>query len=460
MEHLEQISENVFVANLPGNEVALVQLATSDMCTNRTTAVSLGQHSTRIRSWGQYNDLPQRREEILKENNIVGPIIATKKNITLGAGLQPYREFWNAKEQKYDREPVEIWPEAQEFFDRVDIDEFIRCNARNLFMQGQIFPEYMRGKGNGANKIAMVHAIEAKHIRAAEQNEKGELTDWIFSAEWVHETGTSYKRKIPHFEKVENFRRDKSFRKAVKENKALPQAKFIWRLSDSIFFDGYYFEPAWWGGREWIELANCIPEFHRANLRNGYTLRYQIMYRSDYFNVPPRDESDQAKRDAQEAAKNNQQKMINRLNDFLAGLKNTGRAVYTRFEWDKALMKEIPGIIIKPIQVDLHDTALLKLFEKSNEANISGQGIHPTLANIQTQGKLSSGSEMRIAYQTYLAIHTPEPRKVLLSPINLVHRVNNWMPGENIKWGFRDIEITKLDVEKTGQREVQQTQAQ
>lgn len=457
--YLEQLSENVYMATLPGREAAIVLLASRDVCTNRTTAVSLGTTSTRIRSWGTYNDLPQRREEILQDNNIVGSLLATKRNITLGAGLQPYREIWDEEEKKWIREPVEIWPEALEFFEKIDLDTFLMCCARNFFMHGQYFPEFIAGKsGNGKRRIVMLKALEAKYIRAEEQDDHGKINNWIFSTQWVRDNQTSFRRKLRNFDAVSAFDRD-ALLQALNSDGALPQKKFIWRIGDDLFNDGYYYEPAWWGGREWIELANCIPEFHLANLKHGYTIRYHIQYRSDYFNVEPKgDGSDESIKSAQDATKQNRQAFVDKMNKFLAGLDNTGRAVYTAFEFDRALQKEIPGIKIEPVKTDLQDKALIELFEKSNEANISAQGMHPTLANIQTQGKLSSGSEMRIAYQTQLAIHAPMPRKLLLKPINLVHRINGWRQSENIKWGFRDIEITKIDVEKSGMREVQQTQ--
>jgi hypothetical protein len=136
------------------------------------------------------------------------------------------------------------------------------------------------------------------------------------------------------------------------------------------------------------------------------------------------------------------------LNSFLAGEEQAGRALVTDYEINKQLGKEFPGIKVTALNPDLKDEALLKLFDKSNEANMSGSGVHPTLAAIQTQGKLSSGSEILNAFNMYVAIKTPVARELILESINLVHKANAW--GEGLVWGFRDIQLKTQDQAPNG----------
>ncbi len=160
---------------------------------------------------------------------------------------------------------------------------------------------------------------------------------------------------------------------------------------------------------------------------------------------------------AQKAATNKaKQELLDTINTWLAGNKNAGRSFHSSYRVHGPSGKEFGGIKITPIKYDMKDEALIRLFDKSNEANMSSQGVHPTLANIQTQGKLSSGSEIRNAFLMYVAIKTPVPRRILLKPLHQVRRMNGWnQKYPNIKgFMFKDIEIQKLDVEKTGKSEV------
>jgi hypothetical protein len=75
-----------------------------------------------------------------------------------------------------------------------------------------------------------------------------------------------------------------------------------------------------------------------------------------------------------------------------------------------------------------------------------------TLAAVDTQGKLSSGSEMRNAYLVYMALKTNAIRSLLLQPLLEIKKINGWV-GE-VEFGFEDIEITKLDSNPTGSQTV------
>ena len=231
------------------------------------------------------------------------------------------------------------------------------------------------------------------------------------------------------------------------------QKKFVLHTGDSLLTDEYYFIPTWWGGKTWVSLANIIPVYHINNLGHGYNIRYHVEIPKDYFadtstSAQTPESRQQAKRAKDQARKD----FIDNLNKFLQGVSNVGRTVVTEYEINRAAGKEFPGIKIKPIENNMQDEALLKLFDKSNQANISGQGIHPTLAAIETQGKLSSGSEIRNALIMYTAIKTPSARKLIMKAVDLMHRINGF--DKSIKWMFRDIEITKLDAEPKGQQEV------
>ena len=389
----------------------------------------------KIKEWGKDNRQPTNREELIAQNNIVGELIKTKRDITLGGGLVAYQERFD--EGKIIKDFIPMPSEMEEVFEQVNVNKYLRVAMKNLLMHANVFTEFIRQKGD-ANRIVSIKALESRHVRAEEQNKRGLIENYYWCGAWNPE---KYEKGQNDVTQIPNWMKDAG------------QKKFLLHTGDDILSDEYYFIPTWWGGRSWIELANIIPHFHASNLQHGYTIRYHIEIPKDYFKDHNRHQLTPDKlKQAQEKESEAKQAFLNKLNDFLAGLKNTGRAVITEYEINRAAGKDFPGIKIQPLEVDLQDEALLKLFEKSNQANISAQGIHPTLANIETQGKLSSGSEIRNAFLMYLAIKTPVIRQIALEPIYLMARENGW--DRSIKLGFQDIELTRLDEEPTGNQNV------
>ena len=134
-------------------------------------------------------------------------------------------------------------------------------------------------------------------------------------------------------------------------------------------------------------------------------------------------------------------------------VENARRALFTTFEINMQLGKQYPGIRIKPIETNLQDEALLKLFESANDAASIAQGIHPAVANIQVASKLSSGSEIANAARMYTNIKTPKARRLLLKDLNLVKKLNGSTTDQEIHIGFRDLEITDMSKDPTGRQE-------
>lgn len=435
----ERISANVWVLKDTG---AIVKFKSSDSTkvnpdTGRVNPINYGTNRdkpAKIMFWGSRNLLPQEREKLIAQNNIIPELLGTKRDITLGQGIYCYRErIVEANgEQKIMKDPIETPPEMQDFFDKIDVLSYLRKSCKNLFMHGNTFTEYTSLAGG---KVEMMKAHEARHVRAEEQDDNGDIKNYYICGKWHKptESGTVI-YQVPAYQPESEF-----------------QSKFIYHTGDDLLSDDYYFIPRWWGGKDWIFLSNRVPVFHNRNLDNGYIIRWHIEVPKDYFRdytaaqQTPDDITTSKKRE-DDARK----LFIRKLNQFLAAEEGAGRAVITEYEINKQLGKDFPGIKITALKVDIQDKALLDLFEKSNDANISGQGVPPALASIQTPGKLGSGSETRNSFLLYLIVKTPVPREILLKPLYIAGKKNGWDP--TVKIGFRDIEITVLSEDKTGKQ--------
>lgn len=388
----------------------------------------------KIMSWGDNNALPYQREMLIADNNIIPQLINTRRSILIGSGPLAYqRRFENGKQI---REQIEIPTQAEEFFAELEEDDYFGNASKNLIMHGGTFTEYVRKNGGG---IKSAKSNESRKIRREIQDSKGFSHNFYKCGRWSKKKSKSSDKfsiyKIPAYQKGKE------------------QPKFMRYRGDDLIFDDYYFGPAWWGSRHWISIANCIPLFHQSNLDQGYNIRYHIEVPFDYF----MDYSIQAT--TAEEIQNQLQKadaaktdFLAQINNFLAGVENSGKAVFTFYEINKALGKAFPGVKITPLNVDLKDEALLKLYDKSNSAVLSAMGTPPTIAAIETAGKLSAGSEMRNAFLIYTAIHSPRARRILMDVAHFTKKENNW--EKDIFYTFGDIEITKLDDNKNGQQKV------
>lgn len=388
--------------------------------------------TARIRQWGKKNNMPQLREGLVNESNIVPALLGTKRDMILGAGLMAYKEVF--AEGKREVQEVPMPQEIADWMAQSKFEDQLAMAARELMYHANVYTEFIMQRDG--RKVHHINTHRCEEIRAEEKTDTNKVLNYYWSAGWGATKKEDYQKVIKKMPAYDPEKKQKQF--------------VLHTYDDTCKTDNYYFCPSWWGGWQWIDLANTIPQFHRSNIQHGYLIRYHIEIPSDYFadneinHLTPEDLSN--KDDVQAEKK---KKFIDGINEFLAGAKNAGRTVVT--EYLTEMGKEYAGIKITPLSADLKDEALIKLFEASNQANISAQAIHPVLAAIETQGKLSSGNEIRNAFMMYLAIKAPGPRRILLKPLNLVAELNGW--PKDIKIGFRDIQLTTLDESKTGTTE-------
>lgn len=438
MSEIRELSDSVWVVEDKKLAIIFSNNDIQDDCGKVTSVKVPGKEgSVEIMYWGQKNTLPQEREDLVRNNGILGELIRTKRDFIIGGGLVAYKSnFVDGKEVK---EYIETPADIQVFFKKIKIRKYFRKACKNLLMHGNVFTEFVRLKRSQGDKIKIssMKAMESRHIRAQRQNSAGEVPGYWWSGNWQKSKRRDQK-ELPAF-----------YIPAHDEEK--PQPKFMLHTGDDLIYDDYYYGPTWWGQQvvKMIQVANTIPEFHLANINNGYSIRFWIEVPKDYFaDNTSKAQTPDGKKEALVREKEAKAEFKDMMNKFLAGAENAGRAVFSEYENIKNLGKEIPGIKIHTLDYDLKGDEMLKLYAAALQTLTASQGIHPSLANVDTAGKLSSGSEMRNAHMVYLKTKTPETRAILLEAIDLLHEEMAW--DETIKWEFKDVEITKLDDEKAG----------
>jgi hypothetical protein len=97
----------------------------------------------------------------------------------------------------------------------------------------------------------------------------------------------------------------------------------------------------------------------------------------------------------------------------------------------------------------------LKLHDTASRVHARGHNIDPALAGIQTEGRLSAGSEIRNLLNYHISYKTPRPRRLAMEPFVLAKNFN-FPNKKNIKIGIGDIELTTLDENKSGTQNIAQ----
>lgn len=408
----------------------------------------------RIKDWGTDNQAPLRLDEAIKANQILPSLLDTKRKIILGKRLYMYYERWEndangTMKLVIDEEPMPA--EIEDFMLESESHRYFHQAAAQLVRNGNVITEFIPPLSSSISKIkySRIKAHKAKFWRKEEQDTEGVVNNALFKGDaWAKSKRTNSRvdfkvKKVQLWNGMNDTDLDSGF--------------VYWTGDDFSCPDDYYFDTIWAGSLTWGNLMNITPVFHANNLDNSYMPSFHIRIRKGMF-LDPRyysafDQKEKQKYLDEEAQ--NRAAWLAETNAVLAGIENAGRVIWSEEEPLKGLDKKFPDVEIIPLDANMKDEVLLKLYEVAQKAVMSSVQIHPTIANIETAGKLSSGSEMRNATLMQRLIHTPLPRQILLEPIYLKARIDKWNEkhaknGRAPKFGFEDEDIVALSADKTG----------
>ncbi len=364
---------------------------------------------------------PQLLLDLIRNNNLHMPLLNTNVDFLVGNGVGLFKETNVNGKVKLD---VAHDPIIEAWLDRNNVDEQMDRLATDFKFTGNFFLE---GILTGDRKVYSIKHQHASDCRAEIINPRTGKIEHYFIGDFV--SGTA--KYLPKDPDKSTIRRVRAF------NRVYPASKFIWHGKKYFTGQKYYGIPEWWGVKNWLLLANQIPIFHLSGLTKGYNIRWHIKVPLSYFEQFPENE-----RDARE------DELMQQLDALLSGAENHGKAFISRFSQDN----RYPEWKIEPLTGELYDEAYKDIFAQSNTALSSSDGVDPSLAGYDTTGKLSSGSEKKNSYNIHIALKTPRPRKLLLAWLKDVQRINGWDP--TIKFAFKDFEITNVDENPTGIKNV------
>jgi hypothetical protein len=219
------------------------------------------------------------------------------------------------------------------------------------------------------------------------------------------------------------------------------ESRYILDISTPTPSRFYYQKPFWWAIFEsgWHDFAVSIPEFKKAIMQNGMTLRYHVEIARGYF------EKKYTEAGITDAKKKAEYKTewLTKLNETLSGAANAKKSIATEFEYDRVKGGEIHDVIIKPIDTSIKGGEYIEDIDEANNMVCYAMGVHPSLIGAAPgKNKNINGTEARELFIIKQAQCKPV-RDMITLPLQLVQRVNGW--DKDLQFVIANTMLTTLD---------------
>jgi hypothetical protein len=383
--------------------------------------------------WGKKNDLPQQIiEENMGQETSAGAL-KFKIEAHFGKGLYFYRmDIVNSVEVIT---PIKIKDLPQEIK-----DFYYNNNLVNLF-QGVIadfewfnfyYCQYIPNKSR--NKIVRVNWLRTKDVRSGKRDPKtGKIPAWYVSGSWPKAVEGEDIAELPVFDPLDPF--------------AKPNAVYKHQL---VSIDRDYYPTAYWQSNyKWLEIAQEIPSWMLANIRNSVNIKYHVEIPEQYFIDLYPTQNYTSIAECLSARKTAEEELKRAIDTCLAGSDNASKIFYTKFAVDSN-SQPLPGWKINELKNDIKDGAWTVAYDTAAAAICTAHGVDPSLSGLRMSKSLNvgSGSDTREKYNLHVQLRTVMSRQTTLEIWETVKRANQW--DEDIHLGYRDVFLETTDKSKTG----------
>jgi hypothetical protein len=401
-----------------------------EITNSKNARKNVGQSKIGEYTYMKFGDDDKLFDEILADiqnNDFMPTLLQTSVEFLHGAGLGLFEERIETGadgRKKRIIEPAQN-AEMEEWAERVNLKDFWLKACYQFVYSSNLYTVFDL---SATGQVAKLSILDFPNVRSEVQNpETGDIDHYFVFSE---------RKKNGEVIKYEAIPR---YYTGIEEK--TPQFLFHAKLPTPG--QAYYGVPAYYGALKTIKLLNQIPEFHLSGIENGYNVKFHVKVPDVYL--------DQF--DTEEEKKKEWEKLQKDMDEQLAGKDNVNKTILTKFIVDKITGKPLPGFEIGVIENNNTHEAYLKL-QTDFRINATGSvGIHPGLANIDTGGKLGgTASEMRVAGDMHLKLHTPIPRQRILRPIEIARNLNGF--PKNLFWAPIDVELQTLDKNPTGKQNV------
>jgi hypothetical protein len=420
MRNLVKISSNVYALrfkNSPNREAALVTIGSN----SADVAYSGGTGGVGTRGnfmpRGLKDTVLHTMHKLACESPNKWRLIKTRRDFVVGLGLYTFQKSFDPLSSKPNEQEITSI-EFDDFLERIGLEDVIAEAALQQSFGNDVYVKMTLGLDK---KIESYEVVDAFHIRVRKPTEsETQIKEFVIN---------------PNFG-TKRFKASESITFPIFDKKnPTANAVSIIHLRDKLPGQEFYQMGDWWGTEEWTNVANKIPKFHDSGLDNGYNIKYHISIPDNYFAKEGLDEA------AQEELK---EATLDAMGDSLSGVENVDKVLYT-FHAVDSTGREMQGVKITPLDNPMSDDAYTALFNTANVAQASGHGVLPTLAGIDTGGKLGgSGKELEVAANYQQGFMTYNDRRLLLKLAYIAKLIEGF--DSKLKFGFKNIQLYTPDV--------------
>ena len=369
--------------------------------------------------WGTDNKFPETVREVVQKNTILSARLAQRVARIYSGGV-----MWGTL--SYDDKGNEIFTPALAGTEAEAIRKWMRTtNFQNWFYKSIANEVYFKQgwteliQNQGGQTIEKLVAHSAKYCRHGWRNEKTGLIDSTFIyGDWKKDLNGKGAAKLKTIDPTYD---------AVGQIKSSNVRNVVMPIALPDVLNDYYALAPWDAARQskWLSVAEQIPEFKAAIMKNQIAPKYLIKVSYDYWRTryPDWEQLEQADRKAKYSA------FIQEVSETLSTADNAGKSIFSINKFNPATNTQVEGITIEEIGSKFKDGQYI---EDSNEASthiLTALGEDPTLSG-NGPGKnygAGSGSDKKVAWDIAYTLERPV-QDIILEPLNVVRDYNGWNP--------------------------------
>lgn len=414
MVTVDKISKNVYVLTNPRIETSVEVVFGDATYSDQKAKTGVGEHI----AWGEKDQILFDLHKLASDSPNKWPLMKTRRDFLLGLGLQVVtRSIENDKFVYKVVDDEETW-KIMDWLEQSNHSTLMKKKAMDLIFSGRYFLKVINQLDGG---VKFEH-VQIFHCRPCKM-EKGEskISKYVLNGNF----GTKF------FKKTEN-----AYLPAFDPENPKKFAVSILDVKD--YWSGMVYNTfgEWWGTKGWTEVGNDIPQFHKSGLKNGYNIKYHISIPDDYFSKDEYSEGE-----TEETLK---KRVLDEMGEALSGVDNADKTLYTYHKVIAEGRYAESGVKITPLKNEMSDDAYTKLFTTANQVQATGHRTLPTLAGIDTGGKLGgSGKELEVSANYMQNFLTHSDRELLIEDLLIAKKMYGW--DSNKFFRFENIEMYNFD---------------
>jgi hypothetical protein len=373
--------------------------------------------------WGADNLFPQKILREIRKNTIIGPTIKKQAEIAYDEIIYGFEKpAVEGEEPKFIRAYDE---KIETFFQRSHIHRYAIEALRNFYFFYFAVPRIIFTADR--SEVYSLTCYKTAHFRFQKPNKAGFIQNGYICADWESITDA----KNDHVETlplIDIYADPMMYKEGGKD------FKYIYPLAYPTEDEVHYPLVDWNAAREsgWLDVAQSIPKFKKALMKNQITLKNLIQVPSWWWEWKHPGFSKMAP----EKRKQIMDLEIDNFEKFFKGDDNAGASMMVTFISDPAHQKEYQGWKVEAVDNKIKDGMYI---EDSNEASshlLYALSMDPAIIGSQPGSKLGagSGSDKRVAFNIYVETIRAH-QDLILEPLSWIAQYNGW---PNFKFKFKN----------------------